>query len=59
MQVSDLYIVVRELQQIATLQSNLASLLAASPDMRSAYDAQKQAEQQLNEIVEDYGKYNI
>jgi hypothetical protein len=59
MQVNDLYLILRELKQIATLQANLADLLSTDPSMKNAYDAQKQAEYQLNTIMEDYDRYTI
>jgi len=59
MQVSDLYMILRELQQIATLQANLAAILATDPSMSTASIAQDKAQTQLKEIMNDYEQYTL
>jgi hypothetical protein len=59
MQVSDLYMILHELQQVATLQSNLAALFSTNSRMSGVYTMQQQAEAELKKIMDEYERYTL
>jgi hypothetical protein len=59
MNVSDLYLIIRELREITILQSNMLEIFAAEGEQAPLYLEQKKVYARLKELLSNYEKYNI
>lgn len=59
MKVDDLYIIIRELNKIATLQANLLAMIKLLDKKGDTYNKQLQASDKLRKLVKEYERFNI
>lgn len=59
MKVDDLYIIVRELNMIITLQSNLLTIIKPLDKSGDTYNKQLQNIDKLRKLVQEYERFNI